>query len=259
MIRKTLTLTLACGGLFVALAACSSSDPEAKYPSSDSFCAAKAAAECKNLAVANCSSDETRCTSLRTDACKGAALSAQGAGRNYKPAAAETCINKVNEVYSPKIIDPEKEVQLVETCERVFGGTKAANTPCANDYECDGSQVCDKTVCATKVDTAVGSACGDPGKVCAKGAFCAQQGPNKFCVAKKAENETCAPDSPCKEDLRCVGAQAGSGSCKARVTAGNACDTDNDCVSTAPACDAQKKCGLKYQPTSKACKDLGAL
>ncbi|MBS2015719.1 MAG: hypothetical protein JST00_22720 [Deltaproteobacteria bacterium] len=255
MIRNLLTV-MACAGAFALVGACSSSVEE-KYPSVDSFCAAKADAECTNLA-AGCGATVEACKSLRTDACKASAATAQGAGRNYKPANAEACISSVGATYSPKVVDPEKEVQTIDTCERVFAGSKAANTQCASNYECDGAQICDKTVCATKVDTAIGSACGDPGKVCSKGAFCAQQGPNKFCVAKKADGEICTPDSPCKEDLRCVGAGAGGGSCKPRVGITQKCDTDNDCATSAPYCEPSvKECRLKYQPGTKACKDLG--
>lgn len=255
MIRNLLTV-MACAGAF-ALVACSSSVEE-KYPSTDSFCAAKADAECNNLAIVPCGATVEACKSLRVDACKAAATTAQGAGRNYKSTSAEACITKVTAVYSPKVIDAEKETEALEACERVFAGSKAANAPCATNYECEGSQICDKTVCATKVDTAIGSACANPGQFCAKGSFCAQQGPNKFCVAKKAENEICTPDSPCKEDLRCVGAGASGGSCKPRVTVSGKCDTDNDCASSAPACEPVKKeCRAKFERGTQACRDLG--
>lgn len=258
MIRNVLVL-MACASA-VAVAACSSDEPESKYSSSSAFCSAKADAECTNLAL-SCGASVEACKSKRSDACNLAATTAQAAGRNYKAANAETCINKTNEVYSPKTVDPEKEVDLVDVCERVFAGSKPANTPCQSNYECDGTMICDKTVCATKVDTAVGSACGDPGKVCSKGAYCAAQGPNKFCVAKKGENDICQTDSPCKEDLRCVGAGGGGtgGSCKPRVGVGEKCNSDGDCAASAPFCDAsnQNTCRVKFQVGTKACKDFG--
>lgn len=253
MIRNLLLTIMACGG---AIVACSSSVEE-KYASVDSFCSAKADAECTNLA-ASCAGTVESCKLLRVDACKSAGTTAQAAGRNYKAANAEACITKVSATYSPKVVDPEKEVELIDTCERVFAGSKPANTPCQSNYECDGTQVCDKTVCAAKSETAIGSACANPGQVCAKGAYCAQQGPNKFCVAKKAVGEICTPDSPCKEDLRCVGAGASGGNCQTRVAISQKCDSDNDCAASAPYCEPSvKECRLKYQPGTKACKDLG--
>lgn len=253
MIRRMLTAMAFVGAY--ALVACSSSVEE-KYPSVDSFCSAKADAECTNLA-AGCAATTEACKSLRVDACKLSASTAQAAGRNYKATNAEACLTKVSATYSPKVVDPEKELDMMDTCERVFAGSKPANTACVTNYECDGAQICDKSFCSTKSETAIGSACGDPGRVCAKGAFCAPQGAAKFCVTKKAENEICTPDSPCKEDLRCVGA-AGSGSCKARVGIAQKCDTDGDCATTAPYCDpTAKECRLKFQPGTKACKDLG--
>lgn len=253
MIRNLLTV-VALGGA-VALVACSSSEEE-KFSSSDAFCEAKAGAECDNLAL-SCGNSVDTCKRLRADACKSAGSQATATGRVYKAANAQGCIDAVNTAFSPKVVDPEKEQLANEACERVYSGTKAKNVQCANTYECDGTMVCDKTVCADKQLTPVGSACGDPGKVCDKGAYCQQQGPNKFCVAKKGLDEICTPDSPCKEDLRCVGGASG-GSCKPRVAAGGACNVDDDCAKEAPYCDPTgKTCRQKYQQGTTACKAFG--
>lgn len=249
MIRNLLTL-VACGGL-VALVACSGSDEDEAFSTSSAFCTAKAEAECKNLA-GTCGATEELCKPKRTDACNTAATAATGTGRAYRANAAQGCIDKVNAAFSPKVIDPAKETEANEACERVFGGTKAKNAACASTFECDGALVCDRGVCADKSATALGEACNNPGQVCAAGSYCQQQGQNKFCVEKKKVGEICTAEAPCKEDLRCVN------SCVARVASGGACDKDEECAAEAPYCDpAAKKCRPKYQAGTQACRDYG--
>lgn len=247
--RRVLTL-VAWGGLTV-LAACQGSTEEDAFSTSSAFCSAKADAECKNLA-GTCGAGNDLCKSRRTDACNTAAGVATSAGRAYRPNAAQGCIDKINEVFSPKVIDPGKELEAIDVCERVFGGTKAKNAACASSFECTGALVCDRGVCADKSPTALGEACNNPGQVCAAGSYCQPQGQNKFCVEKKKLGEICTADAPCKEELRCVN------SCVARVPGGGACDNDGECAAEAPYCDTvAKKCRPKYQAGTAACRDYG--
>jgi len=249
MIRTILTI-VACGGV-IALAACSSSEEDA-FSSSDAFCAAKADAECNNLA-ASCGTTVDTCKRVREDACKSAAARATGAGRAYRANAAQPCIDKVNEAFSAKVVDPKKEAESVDLCERVFGGTKAKNAACANTFECEGALVCDRDVCSDKKETQLGEPCNNPGQVCVAGAYCQQQGQNRFCVEKKKLDEICTAEAPCNESLRCVNR------CVALVAVGQPCDKDSDCAAEAPYCDgATKKCRIKYQAGTQACRDFGS-
>src|SRR6187399_1710958 len=102
MIRKSLGLMALATG--IALIACADDGPEAKYPSSDAFCAAKAAEECKQV-FALCAIPESTCTTRRTDACKAAAGDALGQGRTFSSVKGETCVAKTTEVYKDKVID----------------------------------------------------------------------------------------------------------------------------------------------------------
>jgi hypothetical protein len=250
MMRKTLTF-VALGGV-VALFACSSSE-DSEFSSSDSFCAAKADTECKHLAL-SCGVTVDQCKSKRTNLCNGGAATAAGQNRQYRANAARPCIDKTDEVFKEKVILPEKEAEVLEVCDRVFGGTLAKNAPCEISLQCEGSMICDRGVCADKLATKLGEACNNPGQVCEKGSFCTLQGQNKFCVAKKKLSEICTAESPCAEDLRCVN------SCVPRVTVGGKCDNDGECAPEAPYCDAAKKtCLPKYQAGTAACKEYGAL
>jgi hypothetical protein len=252
--RNLLTL-IAFGGV-VALVACSSSEAD-KFGSSDSFCSARADAECAQLAP-KCGATVDACKQKRMSTCTAANSMAASLGGSYVSSAAQDCIDKINEVYKDKAtnVTPDGEADVAKVCGRVFRGSKAANTPCANTIECSGALICDRTVCAAEDITKVSAACNNPGQVCEKGAYCQQQGAVKFCVTKKALNESCTADSPCVESARCVNM------CVALVAAGGACNMDADCAPEAPYCDqtsSPKKCRPKYESTSPACRDFGVL
>jgi len=248
---RSLTVTACLFLTGVVTLACSSDEAD-KFGSSDAFCAAKAEAECNNLA-ASCGATVEVCKQKRTSVCTSAAAAASGQGRSYRANAAQPCVDKVNEVYAAKAITSAQEKSVTEVCERVFGGVRTKNQACVNTFECEGSLICDLTVCTEKSDTKIGEACNNPGQRCQTDSYCQLQGVNKFCVAANKENETCAADSPCIESLRCVNR------CIPKVTVGNPCDEDSNCAEEAPYCDtALKKCRPKYQAGTAACRDYGS-
>lgn len=250
MIRKTLGLVVLAvtGGL--ALACSSSGDPE-KYPNADAFCSAKADEECNGL-YAQCAATLDSCKTKRVSACQNAAGGAAGQGRTYTASLAQGCIDKTHELFAGKTVAPDKETEQVDTCERVFAGSKQKNAPCGGTYECSGSLVCDKGVCAEKVVRNQSEPCNNPGEVCAAGSYCGAQGQLKFCMAKNAKGDVCTADAPCVEDLRCIG------TCTDKYQPGQVCGTTDECSSAAPYCDPlQKRCLVKYQAGTQACKDFG--
>src|SRR6476620_7084379 len=87
MLRKTL-LVLASGAV-VALLACSS-DADEKYGDPNSFCAAKADAECQQLAAGGGASVDS-CKTIRTSTCQNSIP----AGRTYTSAKAQECLDKI--------------------------------------------------------------------------------------------------------------------------------------------------------------------
>jgi hypothetical protein len=240
------------GGVFVV--ACSTEATPDKYPTVDSFCAAKADAECAQVAAA-CGVTSDACKLRRTQACKDAAAAA--VGRNYTPSLAEDCITKTTAVYQDRVIDPVKEQAFDDACNRVFAGTKNKSDPCTGLYDCSGTLTCDtdKGFCADKTEKNLNDGCNNPGEVCAKGLFCQLRGTTRFCTAKKNQGEACAADSPCAETLRCVN------TCVPKAAAGEACNTNDDCATG--ACDTStatnKKCIAKqYASETGSCKDFGA-
>jgi hypothetical protein len=253
-----MTLRLLCVaamvGEFIFFAGCGDDAAPAKFASVDSFCSAKAEAECKAVASA-CGVATDACKTQRTDACNTAAGTAAGQGRTYQQAKAEACITKTTEVYADRTIDPVKEADFEEACGRVFAGSKKKSEACDAEFECEETLICDpeKKVCAEKVERKADDPCNNPGDVCGKDLYCQQQGDNKFCVAKNKLDESCrVPSAPCAEDGRCVG-----NVCVARLGAGEACDSSDEC--TTNFCNAERKCQARqYASETGSCKDFGA-
>ena len=252
MNTRNLLSVIAFGGV-VALVACSSTE-EDKFASSDSFCSSKAEAECNGLA-AKCGATIDACKTKRTTLCKGGVTTANGQGRTYKVGKVQDCLDSINNTYrnGGSSVTQEAETTTAAVCDRVISGSKKELQACTTTYECDGALVCDKGVCAPEEKVLIGKQCNNAGQVCEASSYCQQQGATKFCNAKNALGDSCTPDAPCAETLRCL-----TNHCAERVTGGQPCDNDGECGAAAPYCDAvQKKCRPKYESTSAACKDYG--
>lgn len=252
MIRRSLGLVALVAG--VVLIACGNDDGStAKYPSAESFCSAKAEEECK-VAAAPCTVNDATCKGKRVSACTSETGAANVQGRSYDPAKAETCIAKTIDVYKDRVVDPVKAEAYEEACARVFVGKKKKNERCVNAFECEGSLVCDLgkgSVCAEKVDKKENEPCANPGETCEKGFFCHLRDSVRVCTAKQKEGEDCGgADLPCEEDLRC------SNQCVAKVSAGDPCDTNEQCVTG--LCNSAKKCTARQYPSETGtCVDFG--
>ncbi len=259
MITRTILTVVSLAGLAAAVmpfAACSSDEEAEKFGSSDSFCSAKAEAECKNLAQA-CGATPDACKQKRTAVCNGEAAAAANQGRSYRANAAQACIDKIGEVYknNGSAVTRTLEEDVTKVCARVFGGSKQANAACANSFECEGALVCDRSICVKEENAQIDGQCNNAGQVCVTGSYCQQRGANKFCVAKNQLDQTCGADNPCIETLRCVNR------CVEKVKVGDPCDTDDECADAAPLCDlttTPRKCRPKYQAGTSVCKDFGS-
>lgn len=230
-----------------ALVACSSDEATEKYPSSDSFCTAKADEECK-AAASLCAATVDACKGRRVTSCQQAASAASSSGRTYRPGSAEKCINETRDLYAAKTIDLAKEKTVNETCERVFTGSKKQGEACAAPYECEGTLICDK-VCTTATQKKKDEPCNNPGDTCETGTYCGLRGDVKFCNAKNDVGDICDAKTPCLETLRCVTR------CQEKVAAGQPCDTGDDCQTA--FCNAEKKCAAKLVGGSGKCSDFG--
>lgn len=253
MIRSTFGVATA---LCIALVTACGDDeaPADKYPTSDSFCTAKAASECDAVAAA-CSVSDDACRTARKSACNTAAGAATAQGRAYRPASAQECIDKVTALYADRVLDPAKTEAFEDACERVFTGDKKKSDACDNAYACEGTLFCDvdKGFCADKVTKKLNDPCNNPGDTCEKGLFCQDKGGgSRFCTAKGTLGVTCqVPAMPCAEDLYCNGT-----ACVARQAAGATCTTGDECVTG--YCNPSHQCQApQYASETGTCKDFG--
>lgn len=249
MIRTTLT-ALGCAA-FVTLVACGD-DVGEKYPSTESFCSALAEEECKAVAQVTCSTTVENCKTKRTASCQANASRAAGTGRSYRAGSAEGCINKTRDLLASRNIDPAKDADTYEACERVFAGSKEKTQTCANDYECTGSLVCSQGVCFDKTAKNKGEPCGNPGDTCAAGSYCDLKAAARFCVARPEANGICSADVPCVETLRCAG-----GVCLPKYKINEVCTTTDDCATgtTCTTVNNAKVCAATALPKNRTCKD----
>lgn len=255
MLRALASVIFASGVLLVA--ACSSdSEPDAKYPSADSFCDAKGKAECETIA-SKCSARPEACATARKSACQSFVSKSQTGSRTYKAKAAEACVDKAREIYAKSTITPDDTKALDVVCRTVFAGAQQKGQPCAAVGECTGELICDKGVCADRVEKKSGDFCGNPGEVCDASSYCIAGANNAVqCAPKKAKGDGCSAKDPCGETLRC------NSFCADRLTSGELCTADTDCAASAPFCDVYNgnKCsaGIIAAPGTPVCaKEFG--
>ena len=252
--KKVFGLLLAAVGVAAGLAGCST-DATDPYPSADSYCSARADAECAQVA-ASCGATVDACKTKRKTLCTDAATKATSAGRAYASSQVQGCIDKTKEIYAKRNITPDDLTVQNETCEKVFAGSIAKGKSCTQAFDCAGGLICDRGVCAEKSTKSLGDGCANPGEVCATGSFCGK-GTNDFqqCLAKKTTGEACSDKLPCNENTRC-----GAGVCVDRLGPGQTCTVDLDCGTQAPLCDpGSKKCaaGLQLAIGTATCKEFG--
>jgi hypothetical protein len=251
-------------GIFVAgVWACSSNNSSPPYPDVQSFCNAKAKAECQIAAL--CAIDATNCENVRAALCVQDGSSATASGtRKYAAGNAQACIDAVNAAYGNNAskIPFDKLVgagSLTDKCERVWSGSADKGQSCQSDYECAGSRICAPAgpgatvrVCADSVQKNQGDFCSDPGSMCATDTFCtAQDGGAAQCLPAAQPGQPCGA-APCVSADRCM-----NGFCIVRAKAGEACVTNDDCAAAAPFCDpyAQNICtiGLTFATGAADC------
>jgi hypothetical protein len=231
-------------GLFGASVwACTVTTASSPYPDVQSFCAAKAKAECQITSV--CLNDTAGCQTTRVTVCLQDASQATGSGtRTYSADLASACINLVNQAYgngNSKIAYSQLvgTGSITDTCARVFAGKVDKNQPCQSDYDCSGTRVCapvaagsTQRVCADPEPKNEGDFCADPGSTCATDTYCAVQDAGAPQCVPAVTAGPCSETVPCVSANRCV-----AGLCEARAGLGQACSTDGDCVPSAPFCD----------------------
>jgi len=222
------------------------------FPAVDSFCAGRAGAECQQ--ANKCPVNQDRCIEKRKSDC---VLQSQSvpATRGYSPDFGEACVRKTQEVYAANVIVPSALQGLRDVCQRAYQGVGQKLGPCQETYDCAGSLVCDKSLCAALVIRQLGELCANPGEICnPENAFCVQTNGIYQCVERRKASESCT-DIPCLPSLRCDGV------CQEKLRAADQCTRDEQCPQDAPYCDSAvgNKCdaGLIFAPGAAACKDFG--
>lgn len=252
--RNWLGLVIVSAMGVIGVSACSSS-PAEKYPSVDSFCAAKAEQECTAVSPV-CAVSIDACKTKRADVCNVGAGAALAAGRKYTPSRVDDCLDKVKKAYASNVVSPTVYNEMTDACERVFVGSIANFQACKSTYECAGSSaVCDKGLCGDKSTKKLGEGCANPGETCDANSFCTKNAPN-VCAARPSSGQPCSADAPCGAGLRC------NVQCVAAARAGDACGVDADCEAAAPYCNHYDgnvcSAGLIFSPAEKAlCRDYG--
>jgi hypothetical protein len=243
-------------GLIAGLAVgCAAKNP-APYPDVQSFCNAKAQAECQ-VASTCLITDVSACQAQRASVCNADAdaATANGTGmRKYTQANAQKCIDDLNAAYGGgnQQVTFAQLGTITNDCERVFVGNSAMNQPCESSYDCTGDLICapvtpgtatagmGPSVCAASVPKNSGDFCSTPGATCPTDTYCATPSASSAptCQPAKGQGEACDPPAmPCVSTQRCQAIGATGMTCEPRSTMGQACQTDGDCVPDAPYCD----------------------
>lgn len=240
---------------FLAVASSSCGGGSGGGLTTDQFCGQKAEKECQ--VVARCvTADMAACLAKRKSVCLTFAASQSVAPRIFRPGNASNCLDKTRDLYAkPTAITAAELATMEDLCSYVFQGDVKKEQPCMVKYDCEGSFICDKGLCATKVVKGADALCGNPGEVCAAGLYCTMVMAVQKCEPKKAAGDSCDGTAPCLESLRC------DGTCKERVASGQACGNSDDCVPAASYCDPYVgnicDLGLSFGTGAATCRDYG--
>ena len=192
------------------------------------FCNKYAEDVCAGVVPA-CLVTAATCTDGRLAECTDVARS--NAGRDFIPANAEVCLNKVNGTYSKlkqgSVALSATDIQAKDqACGDVYRGTVLANGPCKADADCLDGLICDvaKGFCGTSKLVAQGAGCANIGETCPSGSFCNAITGVWLCLSKAGLGGACNDANPCLENLRCA-----AGTCVVQLGIGEQCTVDQDC------------------------------
>jgi len=255
MIRKALGLSFMFGVVSMFAFACGDDDAAGdKYPTVDSFCAAKAALECSAGSVAVCGVPGDTCKAKRKDACVAAGAAA--AGRSYTPAKAEACLNLVTDAYANPTNKTKYDAYL-DTCARVFAGSKTKGQGCTSEFDCSGTLFCylqkATPLCADKSSPKnENDGCANSGDVCGTGLYCELASP-PLCKKERTVGQGCGDTIPCVSGTFCDGTV-----CQNLLQTGTTCTVDKQCAGNFCNKDIGNKCaGRQFPSETSSCKDFG--
>jgi hypothetical protein len=214
-------------GAFLALAACSGKD-EPKYPTTASYCAARAEAECSKEVLLACAiPDQARCITKRQDAC----FAAYPNGMPYNPNGAEPCVTAVAAAFADAKISSLESRTMREACVALFDGPGVTDATCREDIDCKvsaslrcvlrgGSLI---GTCQVPQVVTGGGVCSALSQSCVAGYHC---GPTDHCDVNSQVGEACRDVFPCVEIAYC-----NTGKCEKKLEDGTPCSSDQQCLS----------------------------
>lgn len=232
---------LAIGSLVFATTSCATGDPEPEPTEKtawtlESFCAARARAECSKTVVTKCAKDEPSCVERRSEACTASAP----VDVRIRQIAVDPCLASVRDAYADGKLTSAERTTNDAACVEVWSGAGRAKAACDHDYDCDRDEgfrciipldYPDKAKgeCKKPRIVASGEECGNPSDVCAADSYC--NATTKSCTLKRQDGQTCHPWlEPCMDGLTCPGSNPFSKpSCFKGRPAGVACGKDADC------------------------------
>lgn len=221
------------------------------------FCNRYAQHVCDGVSPA-CLVTPASCTAGRLADCTE--LARINAGRDFNPANADSCLNKVNSTYGKlkqgSVALNAVEIQAMnEACADVYRGTVLANGPCTSDAVCLDGLTCDmaKGFCGTSKLVAHGAGCANVGETCPSGSFCSAVTGVWLCLGKAGLGGACNDANPCLENLRCA-----AGTCVVQLGIGEVCAADQDC-NTGLCEPYARKCAqdVRFANGSAACVAMG--
>jgi hypothetical protein len=198
------------------------------YPFLNSYCQARASAECSNKVVVDCAvADVSTCVTNRQALC----MMSVPPNTVYNPDAAEGCVDAVMSAYADAEVTQSESQAIDAACLPVFNGPGAMGAACQMDTDCQvGSMLrcvlapnSTQGTCQVPQMVTGGGSCAGVADQCVAGYHC---GLTANCDIDQGAGETCAPSTPCAPGLAC----AASGMCVSKSLDGSPCTTDDECL-----------------------------
>lgn len=199
-----------------------------RYPDLNSFCSARASAECNTQVTLACASPtSSMCVAKRQLIC----VSSMPAGTTYNASSADGCITEVSNAYADARITVEESNSIHAACMTVFDGPGDRDAACFEDTDCIvsrglrcvGATGSSKGACEVPREMEGGGSCSATDALCTRGYHC---GPTLHCDINAAMNEACDDRTPCGMYLQCSSA----GLCVPRFADGSTCTTADECM-----------------------------
>jgi len=202
--------------------------PGPKYPFLNSYCQARASAECSHAVVLACAvADVATCVTNRQAVC----MTSAPPNTIYNPGAAEGCVDEVTIAYADAEITEQESQAIDAACLPVFNGPGVTGATCQADTDCQvGSMLrcvlapnSTQGTCQVPQMVTGGGSCAGIADECVAGYHC---GLTANCDIDQSAGENCAPSTPCAPGLSC----AASGMCVSKSQDGSSCTADDDCL-----------------------------